>query len=269
MKIISNSVEYHVELKGEGKPLLLLHGFTGSLETWSSLVQKYESRYQFIMVDLIGHGKTDSPHDYTRYTTEKAAEDLKNILETLGIKKACLLGYSLGGRLALSFACIYPEYVDRLVLESASPGLLTEKERKIRRESDRQLAERITRNGVADFIEYWQGIPLFKTQQSLPEDKRQEMRRQRLSNSETGLAGSLLGMGTGSQPSWWDHLQNLQFPVMLVTGEFDEKFCTIARQMQKLINNCEWKIIKGAGHAIHVEVDEKFGKIVSEFLTND
>ncbi|PLT32195.1 2-succinyl-6-hydroxy-2,4-cyclohexadiene-1-carboxylate synthase [Bacillus sp. V5-8f] len=266
MKIISNGVEYHIEIKGEGEPLLLLHGFTGNLKTWLPLVQILESKYRFIMVDLIGHGKTDSPEDYKRYSMEKAAKDLKNILETIDVKKTNVLGYSMGGRLALSFARSYPEYVERLILESASPGLRTEEERSIRQESDRKLAGRILEKGIADFIDYWESIPLFESQKNLPLQKKLEIRRQRLLNSETGLAGSLQGMGTGSQPSWWDQLQHIDFPVLLVTGELDQKFCNIADQMKNDIKNCEWIIIKGAGHAIHVEVVEKFGKIVSEFL---
>lgn len=268
MKIVSNDVEYHAEIKGEGEPLLLLHGFTGSLETWKFLVPTLGSAYRLIMVDLIGHGKTDSPCGVMRYTMENAVEDLKNVLDALGIAKTNLLGYSMGGRLALSFACIYPHYIDKLILESASPGLVTEEERKIRKDQDRQLAERIIHDGVADFIDFWENTPLFASQKKMLPEKINRIKKQRLSNSETGLAGSLLGMGTGSQPSWWDSLASLDLPVLLVTGELDDKFCGIARRMQKLMKNCDWKIIKGAGHAIHVEDDEMFGKIISEFLQN-
>lgn len=269
MKIVSNGVEYHVEIYGEGEPLLLLHGFTGNSETWNFLVPILGVKYSLIMVDLIGHGKTGSPGDYNRYSMERAVEDLKNIIGALGIEKANLLGYSMGGRLALSFACTYPQYIDKLILESASPGLQTEDERRMRKDHDRKLAERIIHNGLADFIDYWENIPLFESQKKIPREKRNDTRKQRLSNSETGLAGSLLGMGTGSQPSWWGELKNLDFPVLLVTGELDAKFCNIARNMQKLMKHCDWKIINGVGHAIHVEDDEKFGKIISGFLSQE
>ncbi|MDQ0220257.1 2-succinyl-6-hydroxy-2,4-cyclohexadiene-1-carboxylate synthase [Peribacillus cavernae] len=268
MKIVSKDVAYHVEIRGEGEPLLLLHGFTGSLETWHFLVPILGSRYKLILVDIIGHGNTDSPIDYRRYEMEKAAGDLQHILHTLEMEKVHILGYSMGGRLALSFACLYPQYVNKLILESASPGLLTEEERQIRQKIDKELAERIICDGLAEFIDYWENIPLFATQKNLPGEKKMNIKRQRLWNSETGLANSLIGMGTGSQPSWWESLQNIDLPVLLVTGEFDEKFCRIAENMQKLMKHGDWKIIKGTGHAIHVEVDEKFGKIISEFLSH-
>jgi 2-succinyl-6-hydroxy-2,4-cyclohexadiene-1-carboxylate synthase len=266
MKIVSNNVEYHVEIMGEGEPLLLLHGFTGSVETWHFLAPNLSSKYRLIMVDIIGHGKTSSPVDFTRYDIKKVAGDLKQIIDSIGLEKVTILGYSMGGRLALSFACMFPHYVKGLILESASPGLATEEERQIRKENDTKLAEQIVGKGMVAFIDYWETIPLFASQKNLPEEKIHDIRKQRLSNSTTGLANSLLGMGTGAQPSWWDGLQNLDFPVLLITGELDDKFCRIASNMRKLMKNCDLKIISGVGHAIHVEDDEKFGKIVSGFF---
>ena len=92
------------------------------------------------------------------------------------------------------------------------------------------------------------------------------IRQQRLAHSPLGLANSLLGMGTGSQPSWWDKLEYMKFPVLLLTGELDLKFCKIAKRMQQRLRNREWLTINHVGHAIHVEDGEKFGKIISEFL---
>ncbi|CAH0346779.1 2-succinyl-6-hydroxy-2,4-cyclohexadiene-1-carboxylate synthase [Bacillus sp. CECT 9360] len=266
MKIVSDGVRYHVDISGEGEPLLLLHGFTGSRETWNSLVPLLGSKHKLIMVDIIGHGDTDSPDDCNRYKIERVAKDLQYIIKALELEKVDMLGYSMGGRLALTFACMFPQYINKLILESASPGLLTVEERRMRRRQDKELAERILHVGLNRFIDYWESIPLFETQRNLPSDQLREMRKQRLSNSETGLANSLIAMGTGSQPSWWDRLPHLKFPILLVTGELDDKFCRIASQMQKQMKNGDWQIIKGCGHAIHVEDIKKFGKIISRFL---
>lgn len=73
-----------------------------------------------IMVDIIGHGMSASPADHRRYEMERVAEDIKYILDVLHFPKAHILGYSMGGRLGLGFSCLYPEYVDTLILESAS-----------------------------------------------------------------------------------------------------------------------------------------------------
>ncbi|MEH6942672.1 2-succinyl-6-hydroxy-2,4-cyclohexadiene-1-carboxylate synthase [Bacillus sp. JJ722] len=266
MNIRCNDVNYHVEIVGEGEPLLLLHGFTGNHSTWRETIRALSHQYMCIMPDIIGHGKTDHPHTKERYAIEEVARDLLSILQALNISKTHVLGYSMGGRLALTFAILHHEYVQTLVLESASPGLATEEERVSRSQSDRALAERINREGIAKFVDYWQSIPLFQSQQSLPNDVKQKINNQRLTNSEIGLASSLLGMGTGSQPSWWGQLYSLTFPVFLITGEYDEKYCRIANEMMKSIDQCEWQVVQQVGHAIHVENPEMFGKIVSEFV---
>jgi 2-succinyl-6-hydroxy-2,4-cyclohexadiene-1-carboxylate synthase len=266
MKIVCRDVEYHVEIAGTGEPLLLLHGFTGNAETWSFLIPLLSVRCKLIMVDIIGHGLTDSPDDISRYTMKEAAFDLKEILDCLDIQKTHVLGYSMGGRLALSFACLFPESVQSLLLESASPGLRSDEERQQRTLNDERLAKNILESGIEAFVERWGNIPLFSSQKRLPEKKQFAIRQQRLTNSEKGLANSLLGMGTGSQPSWWDKLTDLNMPVLLLAGELDEKFCTIAKSMQLLFKNSDLEIISEAGHAIHVEKPLKFGKIVSVFL---
>lgn len=266
MKVVCRDVAYHVEVVGQGEPLLLLHGFTGNVDTWSFLVPMLREHYQLIMVDIIGHGQTDSPTEVQAYAIEQVAADLVSILEKLDVSTAYVLGYSMGGRLALSLASLYPHFVRSLLLESASPGLETEEERFGRRKQDQQLAKRIIADGMEAFVEAWENIALFESQKCLPSEQKVAIRKQRLANSPVGLANSLLGMGTGSQPSWWDELEKLDMPVLLITGELDSKFCKIAERMQKRLKHGEWTIINDVGHAIHVEDGEKFGKIIREFL---
>lgn len=269
MHIKVNGINYHVKTIGEGEPLLLLHGFTGSLQTWSPFINEWSQSFKLILVDIIGHGKTDHPEGVDRYSMEYVVQDLKEILHTLNINKVHLLGYSMGGRVALSFSILYPEYVLSLILESSSPGLELEKERLARIDSDNGLAERIERDGIHEFVDYWEKIPLFSSQeQRLSVERKQAIRQERLGNSSLGLANSLRGMGTGVQPSWWDRLGRFQKPVLLLAGEEDQKFCVIGQKMHKLFPNSKILIIKDAGHAIHVEQPEFFGKIVKYYLIN-
>ncbi len=269
MQIKVNGINYHVKTIGEGEPLLLLHGFTGSLQTWSPFINDWSQFFKLILVDIIGHGETDHPEEVDRYSMEHVVHDLKQILHTLNINKVHLLGYSMGGRVALSFSILYPEYVLSLILESSSPGLELEKERLARIDSDIVLAERIERAGIHEFVDYWEKIPLFSTQQQrLSVERKQAIRQERLGNSSSGLANSLRGMGTGVQPSWWDRLDRFQKPVLLLAGEDDQKFCVIGQKMHKLFPNSKILIIKDAGHAIHVEQPEFFGKIIKNYLIN-
>ncbi|MEH7074659.1 2-succinyl-6-hydroxy-2,4-cyclohexadiene-1-carboxylate synthase [Neobacillus drentensis] len=268
MYIDLDGIRYHVEVCGKGQtPLVLLHGFTGDSTTWTPFTECWGKDTKLIIPDIIGHGKTESPDLLHSYHIETAASDLKRILDNLGIQQVDLLGYSMGGRLALTFAVLFPAHVRKLILESTSPGLETESDRKQRRMKDAELAKFINEQGIHAFVGYWEEIPLFSTMKRLPVYTQQKIRNQRLSNSPIGLSNSLLGMGTGSQPSLWERLSELNCEVLLLTGAEDHKFCDIAERMMKVLKNSILITIEGSGHAIHVEEPEKFGTIVSDFLS--
>lgn len=245
--------------------IVMLHGFTGSVATWDKVAASI-SDYRIVAIDLIGHGQTDSPQDVAAYTMEAQILQLDEIFQQLNLHKVILLGYSMGGRVALSFAKAFPKRVSLLILESASPGLKSEKEQAIRRSSDENLANQIEANGIEFFVNKWENIPLFATQKRLPPDVQVMVRQERLSQSEVGLANSLRGMGTGAQTSLWPYLGKLSLPVTLITGELDEKFCEIAEEMQALLPNAQHVIVNNIGHAIHVENPEQFATIVKGAL---
>lgn len=268
MDIVIDGVSYHFEQCGAGFPLVLLHGFTGDSSTWTPFCSVWGEHSKLIIPDIIGHGKTGSPEQINRYKIESAAKDLVCLLDALGIEKTDLLGYSMGGRLALTFSILYPARVRRLILESSTPGLSAKSDRQERCMKDKELAHFIRDNGIEAFVEYWENIPLFASMADISEDAKNAVRKQRLANCPLGLANSLLGMGTGSQPSWWDRLELLESKVLLLTGSKDLKFCGIAEKMQKQLKHSTWVTFQNCGHAIHVEEKEKFGTIVSEFLTN-
>jgi 2-succinyl-6-hydroxy-2,4-cyclohexadiene-1-carboxylate synthase len=266
MELKLNGITYSYMIKGEGHPFLLLHGFTGCKENWSFLVDLLSKNFMVIALDLIGHGSTQSPEDPDRYMFEPVCEDIDVLLEKLQIENVHLLGYSMGGRIALAFTILYPNRVTSLILESSSPGLKTEEERANRMESDKKLANDILQHGMTAFVDRWEEIPLFQSQRKLLPTKRTKIREQRLRNNPLGLANSLRGMGTGKQPSYWDKLSTLHIPAFFICGELDRKFCYIAEEMARRVRQSSICQVFQAGHAIHVEQPEFFGKIVVEFL---
>lgn len=268
MIVVVDGIRYHLEVSGEGFPLILLHGFTGDWSTWTSFFDKWGSHSRLIVPDIIGHGETESPEELGLYQIESMANSLNTILEKTGVDQVDLLGYSMGGRLALTFALLFPNRVRKLILESASPGLKTESEREVRRMNDAKLANFIVDKGLKSFVDYWEDISLFQTMKRLPASVKNKIREQRLMNSPLGLKNSLLGMGTGSQPSWWKQLDQLSCDVLLLTGSEDQKFCRIAEEMAVRLKKATWRVVGNSGHAIHVEEPEKFGTIVSDFLSN-
>ncbi|MBX6753955.1 2-succinyl-6-hydroxy-2,4-cyclohexadiene-1-carboxylate synthase [Thermorudis peleae] len=259
-------IPFSLQTAGTGPGLLLLHGFTGSSATWAAFLPEWSTQYQVLAPDLIGHGQSAAPTDPARYTLEEAVDDLLALLDTLGIDQCIVLGYSLGGRLALTFAVHAPARVSALILESTSPGIADPSERAARKAQDEALAAMIEERGIAWFVEYWEQQPLFASQARLPADVRARIRAERLAQRPSGLAHSLRGMGTGVMTPLWDHLPQLDLPVLLIVGAFDTKYVTIGQSMAAQLPHAELVIVPDAGHAVHVEQPEIFQNLVSTFL---
>jgi 2-succinyl-6-hydroxy-2,4-cyclohexadiene-1-carboxylate synthase len=236
----------------------LLHGFSGAGQNWARLAGLLSPGAAFAP-DLIGHSGTASPTDPARYAMAPAAADLFALWSQLGMPPVHLIGYSMGGRLALYTALTYPAMVARLTLESASPGLATETERAERRAADESLADRIAREGMAWFAMMWEQLPLFQYQSP---EVRTALREVRLTQSAIGLANSLRGMGTGAQPSLWERLGELTMPVDLIVGEHDSKFAAINQQMAAQVPGAQLYLVAGAGHSVHQEQPEVFAALL-------
>lgn len=249
-----DGLRLHVRIQGKGEPLLLVHGFTGSVEAWGEESLKGLAQgFQVVAVDLLGHGASDTSEDPERFGTDEMLRDLCQVLDAAAIDEARWLGYSMGGRIALAGAIRKPSRVSALILESASPGLMSEKERQARRRADEALAEGILRGGMEAFVDHWMGLPLFATQGKLPPRVQEANRERRLKNKPQALAACLRGNGTGVQPSFWDELERIRVPTLLLAGEEDRKFTDIARRMSEMIPRAELRLIPRSGHSIHLE----------------
>ena len=167
--------------------LVLLHGFTGSAANWEHLFDTLAlPSMRLIAIDMLGHGQSSAPAYPARYTIQHCEADILAALTMLDVApgEAILLGYSMGGRIALYTA--FSHFFRALILESASPGLADPAERERRRHSDETLAISIERDGVAAFVEHWEQLPLFASQSNLPITTRQMLHRQRLTNRPRG-----------------------------------------------------------------------------------
>lgn len=246
--------------------LLLLHGFTGNGSVWRPLASALKSRYHLIIPDLPGHGRTAAPAHPDRLTLARTAIDLWNLVDHLNVAETAVLGYSMGGRLALHVAARDPARVRGLILESASPGIDEEQARLARRAADSELANRIDAQGLDWFLEYWESQPLFASHRRQPEFRRRQQRRIRAASSAAGLAQSLRGAGTGGQPSLWTALPSLTVPALVVVGADDPKFRSVGEAMVSRLHRARLAVIAGAGHTPHWECPRVYRQLVVEFL---
>lgn len=266
MRLAVNGVTLHVETAGRGPALVLLHGFTGGIDGWAPHLPALSTRYFTVAIEMLGHGGSDAPADPDRYRIEHATDDVLAVLDRLGLPRAAVLGYSMGGRVALFLATVAAERLTALVLESASPGIMDPGERAARTEQDAARAEAIERDGVAAFVDRWERLPLFAAQAGLPAGARAALRAQRLAHPARGLANSLRGLGQGAQPSLWARLPTLAPPALVLAGALDTRYAALGREMRRRMPTARLVVVPGAGHTVHLEQPEAFRQAVLEFL---
>lgn len=234
--------------------IVFVHGFTQTRRSWDPIISRLAPRWEFVPVDLPGHGESRAT----------GATDLREAAAILGEAGGAgvYVGYSMGGRIALQLAVTNPEVVKALVLISVTAGIEDDAARAARFASDEELAGEIERTPVREFLEKWLSQPMFAGLPSGEIDNR-------LSNTSSGLASALRSMGAGAMKLHWSDLSRLEMPVLLVTGELDQKFTAIAARMQSTISNAIRETLPGAGHAAHLERPKEFARILEEFLSSD
>jgi 2-succinyl-6-hydroxy-2,4-cyclohexadiene-1-carboxylate synthase len=237
--------------------LVLLHGFTQTARSWdpirAELVRSdvVRDRIDILTPDLPGHGsRSDMASDLPTAAVELADR----------IGNGHLVGYSMGGRLALHLAILRPEAVRSLVLISSTAGIDDADEREARRTADHRLAQRIEQIGVEHFIAEWLAQPLFGT-------LREASSAYRLENTSEGLAASLRLAGTGEHRPLWAEISRVETPTLVVTGAQDTKFTELGRRLVATMPNARRITVPDAGHAVHLEHPDTIAHIIVEWLT--
>jgi 2-succinyl-6-hydroxy-2,4-cyclohexadiene-1-carboxylate synthase len=261
---------YSLVGRSDRPTILFLHGFMGDRHDFASITSLLIDQYQCLAIDLPGHGKTRVMEE-NGYEMALTARAIIGALDQLHISQCLLVGYSMGGRLALYLTLHFPTRFVKTVLESASPGLKTEEERKQRVQQDWQLAMELETTDFADFLTNWYEQPLFASMKhptGISENSPTftKILERRLQNRPTELAKSLRNLGTGSQPSLWTELVQNQVPLLLLVGELDQKFVQINQEMQAFCSSAQLQVMAGCGHNVHFERVQGFVESLRGFF---
>jgi 2-succinyl-6-hydroxy-2,4-cyclohexadiene-1-carboxylate synthase len=222
---------------------VFLHGFTHTGASWAPVAAGLDERYRALAPDIRGHGSA----------SERVPVDLDAVIFDVAAQTSepfTLIGYSMGGRIALHVALGLADQVEHLVLIGASPGIADPAARAERRAADERLAAQIEASTIEEFARRWAQTPVLAGQ---PPEVAAAVHADRLRNSPAGLARALRGLGTGTLSSLWGRLGELDVPTTIVVGERDQKFTEIASEMAAEIRGSEVVIVPGTGHAVHLE----------------
>lgn len=220
--------------------MVFVHGFTQTGNSWKPVAEHFVcGGHQCVVLDLPGHGGSAHLRADLRRTADMVA--------SVG-GQGVYVGYSLGARVALHVALLYPHEVEAVALIGGNPGIDSDTERALRRDADDRLAVHLEEVGLHRFLEEWTAQPLFGvlTPEQVDLDDR-------LRNTVEGLASSLRQSGTGTQMPLWSRLRELSMPVLAMAGADDQKFAAIAQQLAESVPDGRSVLISDAAHAAHVQ----------------
>ena len=229
---------------------MLLHGFTGSPESWSAALERAELVPEPLRPILAGHGPAWRDVEVGTFLAE--VRRLSALASSMDAPRF-IAGYSLGARLALGILAENPELFEAALLIGVHPGLDGEHARRERRELDAARARLLRADGLEAFVSAWEQQPLFDSQRLLPEHLRAVQRRVRSSHDAEGLARSLESLGLGEMPSYRDAFRSMRVPVTLMTGSLDAKFRDVALDLSERHAHVRALVVQEAGHNLLLE----------------
>lgn len=249
----------------DSQPILFLHGFMGHANIWQKTIAQIDTDFYCMAIDLPGHGKTST--DLGQLNFENLSDDLIEFVDSHFTRQPILVGYSMGGRIALYTALKYPDKFKSLILESSSPGIEDEDERKDRLVRDEKDSFKMKKTDMRSFLTEWYQMPVFDYLNDFPELK-EKIINKKSSNDPKALAEIIVKLSPGIQPSQWSKLSKWTKPTLIIAGEKDKKYVRIGEDMNGILTNSRFEIIPNAGHIVHLENHKDFMTVLKSFLAS-
>mmetsp|Transcript_9649 Transcript_9649/g.35353 ORF Transcript_9649/g.35353 Transcript_9649/m.35353 type:complete len:2049 (+) Transcript_9649:190-6336(+) len=262
---------------------VFLHGFLGSCQDWIQIMEGLAQKHHCIALDLPGHGQSSAganiecdvmseTHAEKPFGVQSMSEVVVRALDQLGMdpSKCVLVGYSMGGRLAIHTVCRAAKFAG-VALVSTSAGLEDTEERQLREANDLRLARELRETGVEAFVAKWYELDLWKNLRARPWFS--TMLANRIScnmHGKDSLARVLEEMSIGSGPSLWQEFMVTSMShggslrTVVIVGEEDTKYVQIGRRLSQAAG-CDLYQIPGTGHAVHLEEPQSIVSVLLHF----
>jgi 3-oxoadipate enol-lactonase len=254
-KVEGGSLYY--EIAGEGPVLVFLHGFSFDLTMWDDEFESFSKQYQVLRYDLRGFGRSaaaEVPYSH--------ADDLRALLDYLGISHASLVGLSLGGGAVINFALAYPGIAQALVL--VAPSLAGFRWSSDFSTAQSKLRTVVQEKGIETARAFWLRLPLF----------RESMRNEHAAAKLKTMVGNYSGwhwthadLGRGYKPPAIERLHEINVPTLVVIGDRDaEDQKQIGSVLIKSIPGAIELVLTDIGHLVNLESPKMFSEELARFL---
>lgn len=250
-----NDVNLNVEIKGNGHPLILIHGVGGDISQWDYEIDRLSQNFKTIALDCRGHGQSDKP-EY--YTIQDHINDILGLMNFYGIEKTFLYGISMGSYIAQGVAISIPERIDKLILVSPTSNGLTSSIQRIISENPKEF------EGLKNQHEIF--LALLKYMAYDPEELKKyihlidtDMRPEQFLRATKALTGF----------DFREKLPEIKAKTLVISGKYDKlNPPSEGRLCASLIPNATFIEMQFSGHIPALEEPDTYNKIVDDFLIN-
>ena len=259
MKIKTNGIQMNYELSGKGKDLVLIHGFTDNLNMWFNQAPEFSKQYRVLRYDVRGFGQTEKAQG--PYSMDLFADDLHELLKAIGLQSACILGYSMGGRIALEFCMKYPQEAAGLVLANSVVGAPTTPDREERTKMMIEMIQNGNNELISEIMTVNSFSPGFKEKDLTTFNQYKAIK---LQNDPSGYLPVMMAMGAAAIVPV--DLNLVKCPVLMLAGTADNFMpLNAAEEMHKTMKGSVLKTFP-TGHIVAIEAPQAFNETVLAFL---
>jgi pimeloyl-ACP methyl ester carboxylesterase len=262
-----DGVRLHVEDVGTGSPIIFVHEWAGDARSYEPQLRHFSRTYRCIAFNARGYPPSDVPDDVESYSQDRARDDIRDVLDRLGIERAHIVGTSMGAFATLHFGFGYPDRARSLVLTGCGYGAEPDTHALFLEETLR-TAETIETAGMAVAAERYAVGP--SRVQYLAKDPRgwDEFATRLAEHSALGSANTLRGV-QARRPSLWDltdAMRALDLPTLVISGDEDHACLAPAVLLKQAIQTAALAVVPNTGHAVNTEEPDTFNRLVGDFF---
>ena len=262
-----DGVKLYYEETGRGTPIVFVHEFAGDYRTWEPQVRHFSRRHRCITYNARGYPPSEVPADFDRYSQDRARDDIRSVMDALGIELAHVVGNSMGGFAALHFGMRYSSRALSLLVGGCGYGSQPDQYEKFQAQAKENAAIMLEKGMGYFAATYGHGPGRLQLRQKDPRGF-EEFVRQFGEHSSQGSANTMLGY-QGRRPSLYKltaDMARITAPVMIVVGDGDDGALEPSVMMKRAIPGSALAVMPACGHMTNLEEPALFNRLLEDFI---
>ena len=262
-----DGVKLYYEETGSGTPIVFVHEFAGDCRSWEPQVRHFSRRYRCITYNARGYPPSEVPEEAERYSQQRARDDVRCVLDALGLERAHVVGLSMGGFATLHFGISYAERALSLVVAGCGYGAHPEQRAEFQQNS-RELANTMLAEGMAKVAATYGHSPTRLQLRDKDPHSFAEFVRNFSEHSARGSANTMLGY-QARRPSLYDlkaEMAGISAPLLIVSGDEDDATLEPSLLMKRTIPSAGLIVLPRSGHVLNMEEPVLFNRVVEDFF---